>query len=97
MAEQVLRRDNDKTPYAWTNSVDVFTNGTRKVFNATRRRNSTYNDSDVGKNVYNRCINVKSKKDTFKIIKRFALSMNVLGVIICGSLLINRLSICLNK
>ena len=96
MVEQVFRRDDEKTSSAWTNSVDVFSNGTKNDFNVPKKIPSTYNDSAVRK-MPHKSTDVDSNKGTFKTIKRIALCINILGVIICGSLLINRLSICLNK
>ena len=96
MVEPVFVREDEKTPSAWTTSRDVLSNGTRNGFISPKRNYSTSNDSAVTKMVH-KYTDADTNKGTFKMIKRFALCINIAGVIICGSLLINRLSICINK
>ena len=90
MVLQNFKQVGEKTPNTWATSTNYINNGTNPEINDQN------NDIDI-RRTYNEAKNVGTSKDTFKLIKRIALIVNISGVILSGSLLINRASICLTK
>ena len=57
------------------------------------RRSIAFNESKWIENVSHD----KAKKDMIKYVEHFLIFINVVGVIVCVSLLINQISICISK